>query len=54
LEDGVEVEIIWIQALVGLEGNEIVDEQARNAALNGDFQGFAERLAGEVGRCRHS
>jgi hypothetical protein len=44
LEDGVEVEIIWIQALMGLEGNEIVDEQARNAALNGDFQGLARSV----------
>jgi ribonuclease HI len=40
LEDGVEVEIMftWISSHVGLEGNEIVDERARHAALNGaDF-----------------
>jgi ribonuclease HI len=36
LEDGVEVEIMWILAAhVGLEGNEIVDERARHAAFNG-------------------
>jgi hypothetical protein len=35
LEDGVEVEIMWIPSHVKLEGNEIVDEQARHAALNG-------------------
>jgi ribonuclease HI len=34
LEDGVEVEIIWIPYHVRLEGNEIVDERARHAALN--------------------
>jgi hypothetical protein len=28
LEDGVEVEIMWIPSHVGLEGNEIVDERA--------------------------
>jgi ribonuclease HI len=35
LEDRVEFELMWILAHVGLEGNEIVDERARNAALNG-------------------
>jgi hypothetical protein len=36
LQDGVGVEIVWILAAhVGLEGNEIVDERARHAALNG-------------------
>jgi hypothetical protein len=35
LKDEVEVEIMWISAHVGLEGNEIVDERARHAALNG-------------------
>jgi hypothetical protein len=35
LEDGVEVEIVWIPSYMGLKGNEIVDEQARHAALNG-------------------
>jgi ribonuclease HI len=35
LEDGVKVEIMWIPSHVGLEGNEIVDERARHAALNG-------------------
>jgi ribonuclease HI len=35
LKDGVEVEIMWILAHVELEGNEIVDERARHAALNG-------------------
>jgi ribonuclease HI len=35
LEDGVEVEIMWIPSHVGLEGNEIVDKRARYAALNG-------------------
>jgi hypothetical protein len=54
LEDGVEVEIMWIPSHVGLEGNEIVDERARHAALNGvvfdgplppmDFQGLARSL----------
>jgi ribonuclease HI len=34
LENGIEVEIIWIPAHVGLEGNEIVDKQARHVALN--------------------
>jgi ribonuclease HI len=34
LEDGVEVEIMWIPYHVGLEGYEIVDERARHAALN--------------------
>jgi hypothetical protein len=51
LKDGVEVEKMWIPAHVGLKGNEIVDERARHAALNGavferllpqvDFQGLA-------------
>jgi hypothetical protein len=51
LEDGVEIEIMWIPAHVRLQGNEIVDERARHAALNGavferslllvDFQGLA-------------
>jgi hypothetical protein len=54
LEDGVEVEIMWIPFHVGLEGNDIVDERARHAALNGavfdrplppiDFQGLARSL----------
>jgi hypothetical protein len=35
LEDEVEVEIIWISSYVELEGNDIVDERARHAALNG-------------------
>jgi ribonuclease HI len=34
LDDGVEVEIIWIPSHVGLEGNEIVDKRARHAVLN--------------------
>jgi hypothetical protein len=34
LEDGVEVEIMWIPAHVGLEGNEIVEERAQHVALN--------------------
>jgi hypothetical protein len=51
LEDGVEVKIMWILYQVGLKSNEIVDERARHAALNGavfdrplppvDFQGLA-------------
>jgi hypothetical protein len=51
LEDGVEVEIMWMPAHVRLEGNKIVDERARHAELNGavfdiplppmDFQGLA-------------
>jgi hypothetical protein len=54
LEDGVEVEIMWIPFHVGLECNEIVDERARHAALNGvvfdrplplvDFQGLERSL----------
>jgi hypothetical protein len=54
LEDGVEVEIMWIPYHVGLEGTEIVDERARNAALTGfvfdrpipsmDFQGLARSV----------
>jgi hypothetical protein len=49
-----EVEIMWIPSHVGLEGNEIVDEQTRHAALNGaffegplppvDFQGLAKSV----------
>jgi ribonuclease HI len=35
LEDGVEVEIMWVSAHVRLEGNTMVDEWARHAALNG-------------------
>jgi hypothetical protein len=35
LEDGVEVEIMWILAHVGLKSNEIVDERVRNAVKNG-------------------
>jgi hypothetical protein len=35
LEDGVEVEIKFIPAHLELEGNEIVDERAQHAALNG-------------------
>jgi hypothetical protein len=34
-KDGVEVEIMKIPSHVGLEGNEIVYERARHAALNG-------------------
>jgi hypothetical protein len=49
LEDGVEIEIMWIPSHVGLNGNESVDEWARHVALNGavfdrppvDFQGLA-------------
>jgi hypothetical protein len=54
LENGVEVEIMWTPSHVELEGNEIVDERARNAALNGavfdrplplvDFQGLASSV----------
>jgi hypothetical protein len=54
LADGFEVEIMWIPAHVGLEGNEIVDERTRHAALNGavferplppvDFQGLARSV----------
>jgi hypothetical protein len=54
LEDGVEIEIMWIPAHVGLEGNEIVDERAKHAALNDavferplppvDFQGLARSV----------
>jgi hypothetical protein len=67
LEDAVEVEIMWITANMGQEGNEIVDERTRHAALNGavfekplppvDFRGLARsvllRVTGEVGLCRH-
>jgi hypothetical protein len=35
LENGVEVEIMWIPAHERLEGNETVDERARHAALTG-------------------
>jgi hypothetical protein len=45
---------MWISSHVGLEGNEIVDERARHAALNGavfdrplppvDFQGLARSV----------
>jgi ribonuclease HI len=35
LEDGVKVEIMWIPSHVDLEGNKIVDERARHAALSG-------------------
>jgi hypothetical protein len=54
LEDGVDVEIMWVSGHVGLEGNEIVDERERHAALNGavfdrplppvDFQGLARSV----------
>jgi hypothetical protein len=54
LEDGVEVEPMWIPSHVGLEGNEIVEERARHVALNGtvfdrplppvDFQGLARSV----------
>jgi hypothetical protein len=54
LENGVEIEIMWIPAHVRLQGNEIVDERARHAALNGavferplllvDFQGLARSV----------
>jgi ribonuclease HI len=54
LEDGVEVQIMWIPVHVGLEGNEIVDERVRHAALNSavfevplppiDFQGLARSV----------
>jgi hypothetical protein len=54
LEDEVEVEIMWIPAHLGLEGNEIVDKRAQHAALNGavferplppvDFQGLARSI----------
>jgi hypothetical protein len=54
LEDGVEVEIIWIPAHVRLEGNEIVEERTRHTALNGavfkrplplvDFQGLVKSV----------
>jgi hypothetical protein len=54
LEDGVEVGIMWIPSHVGLEGNEIVDERDRHAALNGavfdrplppmDYQGLARSV----------
>jgi hypothetical protein len=54
LKDVVEVEIMWIPSHVGIEGNKIVDEQARHVALNGavydrplppvDFQGLARSI----------
>jgi hypothetical protein len=54
LEDGVEVEIMWIPSHVGLEGNEIVVERALNATLNDtvfdrplppvDFKGLARSV----------
>jgi hypothetical protein len=54
LENGVEVEIMWIPAHLELEGNETVDEWAWNVALKGvvfkrpllpvDFQGLARSL----------
>jgi ribonuclease HI len=49
LEDEVEVEIMWIPAHVVLEGNEIVDERVRHAALDldsppVDFQGLARSV----------
>jgi hypothetical protein len=54
LEDGVDVEIMWVPAHVGLEGHEIVEERERHAALNGtvfdrplspvDFQGLARSV----------
>jgi ribonuclease HI len=54
LEDGVEVEIMWIPAHVGLKGNDIVDERVRHMALNGavferplpqvNFQGLASSV----------
>jgi hypothetical protein len=53
MEDGVEVEIMWISSHVGLESNEIVNEPAWHA-LNGgvfdrpllsvDFQGLARSV----------
>jgi hypothetical protein len=33
--NGVEVAIIWNPSYVGLESNELVDEWAQHAALNG-------------------
>jgi ribonuclease HI len=54
LKDRVEVDIMWISAHEGLEGNEIVDERGQDTALNGaiferplltvDFQGLAESV----------
>jgi hypothetical protein len=35
LWNGVGVTIMWISSHVGFEGNELVDERARHAALNG-------------------
>jgi ribonuclease HI len=35
LEDGVEIEIVWFPAHVGLDGNEIANERAQHAAVNG-------------------
>jgi hypothetical protein len=67
LWNGVEVEMMWIPSHVRLEGNELMDERARHAALIGavfdrpfppvNFRAwqicFAKRMAGKVGRCRH-
>jgi hypothetical protein len=56
LEDGFEVEIMWIPVHMGLEVNEIADERerARHALLNGavferpllpvDFQGLTRSV----------
>jgi hypothetical protein len=53
LRNGVEAEKMWIPSHVGLEGNELVNKRARNAALNGavcrplppvDFQGLARSV----------
>jgi hypothetical protein len=58
LEDGVEVEIMWIPAHVKLEANEIMNERARHAALHVsvferslppvDFQGLARFVLQET------
>jgi hypothetical protein len=50
----IEVTIMWILSHVGLEGNELVDERGRHAALNGavferplspvNFQGLARSV----------
>jgi hypothetical protein len=43
LENEVEVEIMWIPGHMQLEGNKIVDERARHAALNGTvFERFGK------------
>jgi hypothetical protein len=54
LWNGFEVAIMWISSHMGLKGNELVDERARHAALNGavfdiplppvDFQGLARSV----------